>query len=478
MGVSPHRLVGQSASEGCGNRLIVCTWNVEGLTDVKLEQILIYMAQNSLDVVCIQEVRKLKSDSFLHDSGCQIYWSGSGDGVREWAGVGFIVSKRLQKSVVGFTPISNRICCLRVRVTGGCLALFSVYAPHNGKDLSERSELYTSLEHAWDHASANQGKYIMGDLNARIGLRRPGEEHILGEFCFGREAVHTVEQPNRELLMEFCMSRDMVVANSLHDVPDHQRVTYHEPCMAPCSPISVEGFAVLDLCLVPSHLVSSILQTYSDRLASLASHHFPVISIIRVNVHKREVVHKREALDWTQLRVPDIRSNFLASLSCEITGATNEMHDLTERWLHLSSSMRKAAHGALPNVKRKAKKPWISESTLNLLELKQNARVQNDWMEEQCLRKEVKRSAKRDRAKWLDELASTGDWNSLKILKGSCTSKQTRLANHTGDVVSTEERAQTFARHLETYQWHERDVPYDDVSFSSRKTFSQMRSYL
>ena len=342
--------------------------------------------------------------------------------------------------------------------------------PHNGKDLIERSEFYTSLEHAWDHASANQGKYIMGDLNARIGLRRPGEEHILGEFCFGREAVHTVEQPNRELLMEFCMSRDMVVANSLHDVPDHQRVTYHEPCMAPCSPISVEGFAVLDLCLVPSHLVSSILQTYSDRLASLASHHFPVISIIRVNVHKREVVHKREALDWTQLRVADTRSKFVASLSCEITGATNEMHDLTERWLHLSSSMRKAAHGALPNVKRKAKKPWISESTLNLLELRQNARVQNDWMEEQRLRKEVKRSAKRDRAKWLDELASTGDWNSLKILKGSCTSKQTRLANHTGDVVSTEERAQTFARHLETYQWHERDAPYDDdVSFAIRE---------
>ena len=44
-----------SAGIGRRNRFIICSWNVEGLTDTKIEEISLYMRTNSIDIVCIQE---------------------------------------------------------------------------------------------------------------------------------------------------------------------------------------------------------------------------------------------------------------------------------------------------------------------------------------------------------------------------------------------------------------------------------------
>jgi len=74
------------------------------------------------------------------------------------------------------------------------------------------------------------------------------------------------------------------------------------------------------------------------------------------------------------------------------------------------------------------------------------------------LRKDVKLSAKRDRARWLEDLAGTGDWNALRKLKKPIRISQSRLRSLQGDSVGTECRADTFAEYLETMQWHVRAV--------------------
>ena len=97
-------------SEGCSDidsqhhsqigSISIGTWNVEGITDIKIEQVIDYMEQYSIAVVCIQETRKLKSDVFFTDRGFQVVYSGGSISTKEWAGVGFIISPKLQKSVV------------------------------------------------------------------------------------------------------------------------------------------------------------------------------------------------------------------------------------------------------------------------------------------------------------------------------------------------------------------------------------------
>ena len=62
--VSPHIRMGPSVDKSRRNRLIFGTWNIEGMTDIKIREICMYMQRNSIDVMCVQETRKRLSDSF------------------------------------------------------------------------------------------------------------------------------------------------------------------------------------------------------------------------------------------------------------------------------------------------------------------------------------------------------------------------------------------------------------------------------
>lgn len=103
------------------------------------------MEANSIDIMCIQETRRLKSDKLWTESGHLVLLSGSGTGSREWAGVGFVISRRMQTQILGFGPVSNRIGVLKILVAGGSIAVLSVYAPHNLRPLPERCSFYEEL---------------------------------------------------------------------------------------------------------------------------------------------------------------------------------------------------------------------------------------------------------------------------------------------------------------------------------------------
>ena len=77
--------------EGRYMYLKVGSWNVEGLTELKLEEIIKYIDVNSIDIFCIQETHKSNSDYYVNDKGFLIILSGGAAASREWAGVGFVV---------------------------------------------------------------------------------------------------------------------------------------------------------------------------------------------------------------------------------------------------------------------------------------------------------------------------------------------------------------------------------------------------
>ena len=93
-----------------------------------------------------------------------------------------------------------------------------------------------------------------------------------------------------------------------------------------------------------------------------------------------------------------------------------------------------------------------------MIEERDASRHSGDIVTELRLRKDVKRSAKRDRARWLEDIAASGDWNALRKLKKPCRVSQSRLRDASGIPVSTDMRADTFAQYLETVQWYVRPV--------------------
>ena len=112
--VSPHsNRVEPDQSDG--QILTVSTWNVEGLTDLKTEEICKYMKNNSIDIQCIQETRKPNSDYYITDNGYLVITSGGSNLVKEWAGVGFIVAPWIRPHIQGFCQLSNRVASIKIK---------------------------------------------------------------------------------------------------------------------------------------------------------------------------------------------------------------------------------------------------------------------------------------------------------------------------------------------------------------------------
>eukprot|EP00959_Pyramimonas_sp_CCMP1952_P301965 6318913-Pyramimonas_sp.AAC.1 len=112
---------------------------------------------------------------------------------------------------------------LKLRVPGDNVPVFSIYAPHNGKPYEERFNFYSELSSFLSSASGNGPKVACGDFNARLHLRQPGEDGILGEHIFGNPmAVHSTDS-NRSLLMELCATSTLAVGNTFFaSAPENQ----------------------------------------------------------------------------------------------------------------------------------------------------------------------------------------------------------------------------------------------------------------
>ena len=64
------------------------------------------------------------------------------------------------------------------------------------------------------------------------------------------------------------------------------------------------------------------------------------------------------------------------------------------------------AESQLPSCGTVPKKPWISRTTVNLIQQRADARSSGDYIEEKLLHKAIRRSVRSDKAAWLDDLAT------------------------------------------------------------------------
>ena len=179
--------------------LNIATWKVEYLTDAKLSTLQHYMDQYNIHIICMQEVRRPLSDYFFTDTGFLVITSGGNGETTEYAGVGFLIHPTLRRSICKFCQHSNRIACLKVRITGGKIAIFSCYAPHQGKPFEERFAYFQELSAFWQSVSVNGPRLCFGDFNSRLNLQLPGEEDYIGPHVFGKEWANLQQASNRFL---------------------------------------------------------------------------------------------------------------------------------------------------------------------------------------------------------------------------------------------------------------------------------------
>jgi len=413
------------------------------------------MKYNNIDILCIQETWTKKADVYV-EHGFEVILSGSELEGRTFTGVGFILAPHVRRRIRSYKQISDRVAVINVSVEGGVVAIFSAYAPHNLRPLDEKLEFYRNLDNAYNTCAVNLGKIILGDLNARVGKQACDEEHIVGPYGFGRPALQRDDVSNRELLLEFCASCGLLVANTFMPGAEDEKVTYMNPGTKPADAVTDSSFGMIDFLLCEPGMFQAVRRLHTVWKAVLRSDHFLVRVVLELHVPAAQEPSKARK-DRSALLESGYRQEFAQTFHQGIVQNSAESATLSERWVVAQMAMKNAEE-ILPSPVRKANRAWISEETLDLIDQRTAARLKQDSALELSLHKEIRKKAKEDRTNWLDKLLAEGRWSAIKNLRKGRLVRQGRLRDASGDLVDSSMWAETMAKHLEHVQWAVRPV--------------------
>ncbi|CAH1111657.1 unnamed protein product [Psylliodes chrysocephalus] len=84
-------------------------------------------------------------------------------------GTGFLVKNNLKTDVIEFTPVTNRICKIRIRSKYRKISIINVHCLTEDKEEEEKEEFYEHIEQIYNKIPRYDIKILIGDFNAKIG---------------------------------------------------------------------------------------------------------------------------------------------------------------------------------------------------------------------------------------------------------------------------------------------------------------------
>ena len=255
----------------------------------------------------------------------------------------------------------------------------------------------------------------------------------MGKHVFGN-AQAKLDDPNsnRNLLIDFCRSTDMVIANSFIHRPVEQMVTYYNLTTEPLDDIVHTKFAELDHVLCKARWLSTIGGVRSWRKLGLSSHHFLVLLELNLSIEKKEPAQRKLTPNVAALSTPSVQQRFgelfLAAADEKGILSTNLDGNLSALSSQINECLKVAAAESVPSLAATPQKPWISQATLNIIESRGVARRAGQHQLEQALHCMIRAAVRADKQRWLNDLLQ-GGWL-LGVDEGSLQTrtKETRTA--------------------------------------------------
>ena len=191
--------------------------------DLRLDLALQDCASANLDVICFQEVRRLKSDSVSH-LGYIFHWSGHKQ--KKIHGVGIAIRNTPDIVIESIQYHGARLMAADINVKGCKLRILSCYAPTLSTPLSTKEAFYRSLN-SISKPDAPRKLLVQGDFNAELDICR-------GQFCFDGSKSRIDEGSNQinensMLFVQYCQKQQLSILNTWFKHPLHHRVTWHNP---------------------------------------------------------------------------------------------------------------------------------------------------------------------------------------------------------------------------------------------------------
>jgi len=374
-------------------KLKLATWNVMTLSDTGYQTALVReLTRLNVSIAGITEARLPGNDCCRVDSALILH--SGGDQHRN--GVAMVVRSPLDRSLVSWKPISDRLLLARFKHRHGHLSVVVAYAPTEPTESDLKEAFYNQLSAITQAVPPHDILVVLGDFNAVSGTSDRGSG-VVGPFGSG------VPNENSDLLLTYCGLQGLTVVGSWFRRLDIHRHTW----------ISHDGVTKKEIDHILTRRRDKALfkscRAYRGAEAPANTDHVLLASELCITLHKTKKQPSHKPFDVARLtQDTDLQWQYNVAVQNKFGSLSSTPEDVDASWNFFRAAITSAANEVV-GTRNQARKPWLSHETFAVLERKAAAKNRNDHAERKRLQSIFRAKAKADHEAYLNRLADEAE---------------------------------------------------------------------
>jgi hypothetical protein len=427
----------------------------------KTAQVTAEMRAHRLDMLGVSECRWTGFGSLRTRDGETILYSGRDDNIHR-AGVALVLRRGVEKTMVEWKPLNERLMRARFKGQHGKLTVLQCYAPTNDAEEEEKEQFYSMLQKEAECTPKHDVLIIMGDLNAKVGSSNDGYQQTMGNQGCGSM------NDNGQRLANFCSENSLVIGGTLFPHKEIHKLTWESPNRRDKNQI--------DHLMINRMWRGSLQDVRVKRGADVGSDHHLVTAKIKIKLRRNgPTKNTTKRFNVKMLREPKVREVFNLTLRNRFQALSIDDDDdddnIEERWTLLTKAYSESAQEVIGH-RKKSDKEWMSEDTWQAIANRKNEKAKILQCKSERLKElqqqkytransKVKRSARRDKRRYLDGLAKEAEeaarrneqskvYQIIRTLSGRKATTSVPIKDKSGKLLTTEtEQEKRWQEHFE-----------------------------
>ncbi|CAG9576128.1 unnamed protein product [Danaus chrysippus] len=335
------------------------TWNIQTMLQAgKMMEVGDVLCRYNLDLIALQEVR-WSGTGQIEKQNFTFYYSGATK--QGLYGTGFMVGRKLKPSILGFEPISDRLCSIRVKGKLYNSTFICCYAPINDAADETKDQFYGDLQNVIEKVPRYDALIVLGDVNAQVG-----KEQAFGEVA-GKHSLHDVTNDNGERLCFFAAANNLFISSTNFPHKAIHKGTWKVP--------GTDRVNQIDHILSSKRRMSNILDVRSYRGANCDSDHFLVVARARFRTQTVQCKSERR-IRWATEKLKDgeINTKYKQEIAKQLELRLPQS-DIELEWKSIKDGILEAAKETIGEKQRVRPEEWYDEECREALERKNAARL-------------------------------------------------------------------------------------------------------
>lgn len=373
--------------------LQIGTWNVRTLFQPgKFDNAIQEMESMNLDILGLAEIRWTDSGKITKDSHTMIYSGGK----KHMKGVGIIMKDTIERSMIGYWAISERVIMMKLQSKPFNINIIQVYAPTQDYDDEEVEAFYEEIQVAIKNTKSDDILCIMGDLNAKVGKEKHTD--IVGNYGLGKR------NERGERMIQFCILNKLFITNTWFQHPSRKLYTWKSPGDITRNQI--------DYIMINQRYRNIVKRVKTYPGADINSDHNPVVMKVNIKLKKIKKHQKWDQLDLNLLRQEEYKTKFNLEirnkydiLCAEEDVKEQQQTENTEqrKWKIFKECIHESTKEVLPRKEKDNNQKWMTREILEMMEIRKQFKITADHNKYREINKKIITACRKAKDDWLNQ---------------------------------------------------------------------------